>query len=226
MRRITLSEGEYYHIYNRGVDKRTIFTSETEYKRFVAYLYLLNGSSYVRPDVVLRGNSKNNFFSIKRGDPLIAIGAYCLMPNHFHILATPLIEGGIAKFMQRLQTAYTMYFNEKHKRSGSLLQGTYKAQHADKDNYLKYLYSYIHLNPAKLFDKEWKNRGVRDLKKLKQRIVTYQYSSINEYFSSEHNVTNSTHFPKYFETAADFDSQISFWLSNKDIESKPKKWKV
>ncbi len=137
------------------------------------------------------------------------------MPNHFHILATPLVEKGIAKFMQRLQTAYTMYFNEKHERSGSLFQGTYKGRHADNDNYLKYLYSYIHLNPAKLFDSEWKKRGKTEIKKLKKKIIEYPYSSAREYILSKYTITNPSNFPEYFEKSADFDSYISFWFSYK-----------
>ena len=198
MRKFIFSEGEYYHLYNRGVEKRNIFTSPSEYKRFCAYLYLLNTEENIRPSDIISDHGVQYVFSIKRNRPLVAIGAYCLMPNHFHILATPLVEGGIAKFMQRLQTAYTMYFNEKHKRSGSLFQGTYKARHADNDNYLKYLYAYIHLNPAKLFDTKWKNRGVSGLKKLKQQVIKYSYSSINEYISLKHTITDPVHFPKYF----------------------------
>ena len=173
MRKINFTEGEYYHIYNRGVDKRTIFSSNSEYNRFLGYLYLLNTQGSVKAEAIFSGRKNNgkSIFSIKIEDQLVAIGAYCLMPNHFHILVTPLVDGGVSKFMQRLQTAYTMYFNEKHKRSGSLLQGTYKAQHVDKDQYLKYLFAYIHLNPAKLFDPRWKEDGVKNLKKLKKQIM-------------------------------------------------------
>ena len=218
MRKINFTEGEYYHIYNRGVDKRTIFSSNSEYNRFLGYLYLLNTQGSVKAEAIFSGRKNNgkSIFSIKIEDQLVAIGAYCLMPNHFHILVTPLVDGGVSKFMQRLQTAYTMYFNEKHKRSGSLLQGTYKAQHVDKDQYLKYLFAYIHLNPAKLFDPRWKEDGVKNLKKLKKQIMEYPYSSIHDYTSSNFTILNPRPFPKYFEMSTDFESQILFWLSFKD----------
>ena len=218
MRRIKLAEGEYYHLYNRGVDKRIVFTNKSEYERFTAYLYILNSTEErIRADSFFSGLViKKDLFSIPQKNPLVAIGAYCLMPNHFHILATPLTEGGISKFMHRLQTAYTMFFNEKYERSGSLFQGTYKAQHADSDRYLKYLFAYIHINPAKLFDPLWKEKGARDLKKIKRQIEEYPHSSIHEYLSSSFNITSPTHFPGYFEKKSDFDSYISFWLAYKN----------
>lgn len=228
MRKIILSKNEYYHIYNRGVDKRVIFTTRIEYERFLAYLYLLNSSNNnIRPSEIIFEQDIESIFSIQKGKPLVAIGAYCLMPNHFHILATPLVDGGISKFMQRVQTAYTMYFNQKYKRSGSLLQGTYKVKHANTDEYLKYLFSYIHLNPAKLFDPKWKSIDASGFKKLKQKVEEYPYSSIGEYSSSVFNISNPYHFPKYFEKVSDFKSQASFWLTHKETfcefrEAKPR----
>src|SRR3989344_346355 len=218
MRKVNFAEGEYYHLYNRGVDKRTIFSSSVEYNRFLGYLYLLNTQDSIRSEAVFSGrkHNKKSIFSIKIEKPLVAIGAYCLMPNHFHILVTPLVDVGVSKFMQRLQTAYTMYFNKKHKRSGSLFGGTYKAQHVDKDEYLKYLFSYIHLNPAKLFDSRWKEEGAKNLKKLKRQVMEYPYSSIYDYISSNFTIINPRYFPNYFEKSADFESQILFWLSFKD----------
>jgi len=223
MRRLIFSEGEFYHLYNRGVDKRTVFTSATEYRRFLAYLYLLNSTDAVRADSLFIRTGLEDILTYERGTPLVAIGCFCLMPNHFHILATPLIENGISKFMQRLQTAYTMYFNEKHKRSGSLFQGTYKARHAQRDEYLKYLFAYIHLNPAKLADPQWKERSRRDLRGLYEQVGTYPYSSIREYHSSRFVISDPKPFPEYFATTRDFDTYVSHWMEYKD---EAEKWKV
>lgn len=214
MRKVIFSTGEFYHLYNRGVDKRTTFTSQAEYQRFLAYLYLLNTKDSVRAADLFTGKSFKEVLDMERGEPLVAIGAYCLMPNHFHIYATPLVDGGVSKFMQRLQTAYTMYFNEKHKRSGSLFQGTFKAEHVEKDQYAKYLLSYIHLNPAKIKDKSWKTFGVQDFKEVREFVRNYPYSSIGEYISGSHLITNPAPFPRYFSTAKDIDAHIDFWLSS------------
>jgi len=216
MRKIKFSEGEYYHLYNRGVDKRKIFTNPAEYKRFLRYLSLLNDTATPRLTYAIN----HQIDEAKPRQSLVAIGAYCLMPNHFHLYATPLIDGGISKFMQRLQTAYTMYFNEKHERSGSLLQGTFKAQHADTDSYAKYLFSYIHLNPAKLIDPQWKEFGPSDFKKVREFVRKYPYSSLGEYISKEHAITDPSKFPDYFSDARDVDYHIDSWLEAKEQKQK------
>lgn len=218
MRRIAFAEGECYHLYNRGVDKRKVFTSLGEYRRFCAYLLLLNDTSSLRSDVVLRSGVPADLaeWKAKPSTPLVAIGAYCLMPNHFHLYVTPLVDGGISKFMQRLQTAYTMYFNERHQRSGALFQGTFKAQHVDTDNYAKYLVSYIHLNPAKLVDPAWKDRGPRDLKKIGGFVRTYPHSSLPAYLSGEHVISDPSRFPFDLAERRDLEAHIDDWLRFRD----------
>lgn len=216
MRRITFSEGEFYHIYNRGVDKRKVFTTPTEYKRFLLYLYLLNDTETKRLTYTFRAikidEAKPRQEARQKRKPSVAIGAFCLMPNHFHIYATPLVDGGISRFMQRLQTAYTMYFNERHERSGALFRGTFKAEHASNDAYAKYLFSYIHLNPAAIKDSMWKDRGPRDLRKLRDFIRGYPYSSAGEYLSRNHLITDPSKFPEYFANEHDVDDHIDSWL--------------
>ena len=133
MRNIIFSEGEYYHLYNRGVDKRVVFSRTPDYKRFLAYLYILNSTESVRPTDILEKNNFDRAMTQRRGEQLVSIGAYCLMPNHFHLYVTPRIDDGISRFMQKVSTAYTMYFNKKYERSGALFQGTFKAQHVHRD---------------------------------------------------------------------------------------------
>lgn len=216
MRRITFSEGEYYHLYNRGVDKRTVFADHSDYERFLAYLFLFNDSERTRIDYQLSRGSVD--WEAKPSRPLVAIGAYCLMPNHFHLYATPLVEQGISKFMQRLQTGYTMYFNQKHERSGALFQGTFKAQHANSDRYAKFLFSYIHLNPAKLKDPHWKERGARDLKELRDYVRKYPYSSMGEYLTGKSAISNPAKFPAYLWRKKDIDDHIDSWIATRNLE--------
>jgi putative transposase len=217
MRHITLSEGEYYHVYNRGVDKRVVFTEPLEYKRFLDYLNLMNDTERTRYTDDFRHNHEAKPREPERyKSPLVAIGAYCLMPNHFHLYVTACTEGGISKFMQRIQTAYTMYFNQKHERAGSLFQGTFKAEHVASDVYAKYLFSYIHLNPAKLVDPDWKEFGVRDFRGVQKFLREYPYSSLREYREKRHIITSPSKFPEYFLNARDVDDHVDFWLSTKD----------
>src|SRR3989344_7397208 len=154
--------GEFYHLYNRGVEKRIIFKNIKDYKRFLALLYISNSSKQIHiSNEIGHGNHIEDIFNKDRGSPIVAIGAYCLMPNHFHLLITPLVKNGISKFMLKLLTSYSMYFNIKNKRSGTLFQGVFKSQHLNTDEYLRYIYSYIHLNPAKL-----KNKDLKEIKPI------------------------------------------------------------
>jgi REP element-mobilizing transposase RayT len=213
MRAIKFVEGEYYHLYNRGVDKRNVFTEPKEYKRFLAYLYMLNSSrGNVRPSDFFRTNKLEDAFEIEREDCLVALGAFCLMPNHFHLYATPLTENGISKFMQRLETAYTKYFNEKHNRTGALFGSTFKAEHVSSDRYARYLFSYIHLNPAKLRDRQWKTRKPNEWRQLKKYVQTYPYSSCREYFGQQYVITEPNRFPTYLRGKTNVGNHISEWL--------------
>ena len=216
MRKIQFAEKEFYHVYNRGVDKRTIFYDKEDYDRFRGYLYLLNDVENLRVTNFFVKSRAADLFKNARGEQLVSIGAYCLMPNHFHILLTPLIEGGVSKFMQRLQTAYVMYFNEKRKRSGSLFEGTFKARHADTDEHLKYLFAYIHLNPSQLFNKDWENSDKDEILNYFSKVENYEYSSISEYITKKIVITDPKSFPSYFNEAKERREHLKYWFKYKN----------
>ncbi|MCR4306268.1 MAG: transposase [Candidatus Daviesbacteria bacterium] len=147
------SENSYYHIYNRGVEKRLIFLDQQDYAVFLHYLkeYLLPknekdlreqlsnpNTSYKEKDKIIKLLRLNNFADE------ITLLAYCLMPNHFHFFIKQTSSQSIDKFMNSLCTRYTMYFNRKHKRVGSLYQGVYKAVSINQENQFIYLSKYIH----------------------------------------------------------------------------------
>ena len=151
----------------------------------------------------------------ERGESIVDIGAYCLMSNHFHLLVREQKEGGISKFLEKLSTAYSKFFNKKYERTGSLFEGRFRAAHVDSDEYLKYLFSYIHLNPVKLVDPKWKENGIKDKIKSKGHLDSYRYSSYQDYRGlnrEEGLILNRTVFPEYFNKPADFDDFIDEWL--------------
>ena len=146
-------ENSYYHIYNRGVEKRKIFLNPQDYGVFLGYLkeYLLPKNenalheSLSNPNTSLQEKAKllkllrlNNFTNE------ITLLAYCLMPNHFHFFVKQKSSESIDKFIQSLCTRYTMYFNRKYKRVGSLYQGVYKAVQITSEPQFIYLSKYIH----------------------------------------------------------------------------------
>ncbi len=136
----------YYHIYNRGVDKRTIFVDDQDYAVFVALI-----KRYL--DVSLENGSKGRPYIDLRGK--LEVMAFCLMPNHFHLLLYQIEIGGITELMRAVCSSYTTYFNKKYERIGPLFQGNFKAILVNSDVYLQYISRYIHRNPDNYIDWEW-----------------------------------------------------------------------
>ena len=213
-----MAPGEFYHIYNRGTEKRKIFSSKRDYDRFLSLLYLANGSNPI--DLKRQGSTLAEILAINKGENLVDLCAYCLMPNHFHLIIRERNDGGTSLFMQKLTTAYTMYFNKLTTRNGALFQGKFKAEHANEDRYLSYLITYIHLNPIKLFDPKWQENGVNDKKWAETFLSNYKYSSYLDYSRDERRpeskIIDKTAFPQYYETPVNFENNLSEWLSWKN----------
>lgn len=137
---ITPIIGEKYHVYNRGVEKRIIFHDKTDYLRFYQCMMYFN-----------QGGAQQNYrlakLSYKKPhQSIVAIHAYCLLPNHFHLILEPVVENGVTEFMRKLGGGYTSYFNTRNKRSGVLFQGSYKRKHVSNDEYFRYLFAYVNEN--------------------------------------------------------------------------------
>lgn len=147
MRTTQFALGETYHIFNRGVDKRSIFSGVKDFRRFVVTMRIMNQLDInVRLANLLRGDGVVDDDVRADSPPLVRIHTYCINQNHFHFLLEPLVDDGIQKFMHRLGTAYTKYFNKRHARTGSLFQGTYKSIHVATNEYFMHLGCYITLN--------------------------------------------------------------------------------
>lgn len=224
-RKIPFASGEFYHLYNRGNSKQKTFLDKKDYQRFIDLLFAMNSEEKFNFSDSLKGISIYERFP---KNPLVSIGAYCLMPNHFHILVTPMVNGGVSKFMQKLSTGYVMYFNQKYSRTGALFEGKFKSEHASTDKYLKYLFSYIHLNPVKLFQKDWKEVGIKNKAKSYEYLLSYSYSSFLDYLGRiriQNRILNPTAFPKYFPAKKDFVKEISQWISySETLEARPKEF--
>ena len=155
LRNQSLLPDQYYHIYNRGNGKNKIFLDREDYNRFIKILYICNSENkFIFREFIKK--KQIDAFDFERGDPIVSIGAWVLMPNHFHILLISHRQGlwqnnsnPITMYMQKVSTSYVMYFNKKYKRTGSLFEGKFKSKNIFEGNYLQYLFSYIHLNPIK-----------------------------------------------------------------------------
>lgn len=225
-----LVNGEYYHGYNRGNSKQVIFLDDHDRDRFIKLLYLCNSNSSIdfREDIV---RAKIEAWDFDRGERLVSIGAWVLMPNHFHVYLTinpnrksrkTVFRGNeISEYLHKVLTAYSKYFNKKYKRTGGLFEANFKSVHIGNDNQAKYLFSYIHLNPVKLIDKDWKEKGTNDFKKAKEFLKTYKWSSYFDFKRvnrTEGKILNIEDFPEYFDNIKDFDNEIFEWLNFKDLE--------
>lgn len=187
----SLVPDEYYHLYNRGNSKQKIFLNKEDYYHFIKLLYICDSESkfVFRESIV---EPKIDAFDFERGVPLVSILSWVLMPNHFHIVLishrSDLWEKGInpiTEFMRKLSTAYVMYFNKKYERSGGLFEGAFKSRHIGEENYFNYIFSYVHLNPIKLIQKNWKEEGIIDKNKSKDFLEKYEYSSFQDYFGKK-----------------------------------------
>jgi putative transposase len=176
-KRPQFENNEFYHVYNRGVEKRNIFMEISDYYRFTSSLYELNDKNLVLM------SEKNRDFTPNGNEPskklLVKIIAFCLMPNHYHLILRQLVDGGISLFMKKLSNSYTGYFNEKYKRKGigALFQGTFKAIHVENDKQLISLINYIFTNPIKLIEKDWKEKGVKNEDEIIRFLKSYKWSS-------------------------------------------------
>ena len=159
------ASGLYYHIYNRGVEKRTIFYDDKDYIKFLSTI-----KYYLTPkDQDLKKAIKETIFRrSKLEDKELELLCYCLMPNHFHFLIKQNTQNGITRFMRRLSNTYVKYFNKKYDRVGTLFQGKFKAVLVETNEYLLHLSRYIHRNPLEL--------GI-------DQIVNYSYSSYPNYIN-------------------------------------------
>ncbi len=185
---------EFYHLLNRGVDKRNIFLSKNDYWRFVHSLFVFNDVKNV--------DSNNSRYSYSQklldiGCPVIGgqckeerellvhIHFFCLMPNHYHLLVSPLVENGISLFMKKVNMGYAKYFNEKYDRSGALFQGRYRSQHIVKDAHFLWIPYYIHFNPLDMYMPEWRDRNVKNSKKALEYLESYKWSSHQDYLGKK-----------------------------------------
>lgn len=147
------AEDTYYHVYNRGVEKREIFKDEQDYKVFLNYLKEYLSAPPDRSDFKTTFTLQGQTFKGVRRLPKnyhkeIELTVFCLMLNHFHLLIKQVNKNSMQRFMQSLITRYSMYFNKKYDRVGTLFQGRYKAALITGESYLLHLSRYIHLNPS------------------------------------------------------------------------------
>ena len=209
-RQVEFATEEWYHCYTRSIDKKRVFKDANDYSRFLESLYLCNGSRNI-----LRGAlyhpSREHIFGLKRSEPLVAIGAYCLMPNHFHLLLRQIVDKGISTFMQKMGTSFAMYYNRKYDHVGNVFIKPFRAKHIGQDDYFQRVVQYIHLNPVEIFEPKWKEGIVGNMNKLSRQLEGYRYSSLVDYVGEKRleNAIIDSKTANLFETPPLIESLLS-----------------
>ena len=222
MKRPKFINGEIYHIYNRGVEKRNIFLDNSDRFRFIHNLFEFNDTA-----PALNIYYKNSYEARPRKVPqkvrtqIVDILAFCMMDNHYHLLVRQRGDNGISKFMQKLGTGWTMYFNQKYQRTGALFQGLFKAVHVNKDEYFIHIPYYIHFNPLDFITPEWRNRELKDYKKAIKYLENYRWSSHLDYCGIKNfpSVTNRELLIEFFGGPEEYKKTVLRWLEELDINS-------
>lgn len=173
-RSIPLTTGQYYHVFNRGINKQPIFLDTRDYRRalqvlkYYCYEQRLRYSKFM---LLSRERREDLWKSAKKENKkTVNIISFCFMPNHFHLLLEQTRDNGISEFVSNFQNSYTKYFNTKRDGIGPLLQGQFKAVRVEDENQLLHLNRYIHLNPYTSFV----------VKKLDELLI-YPWSSFGQY---------------------------------------------
>jgi len=221
---------QIFHIMNRGVDKRKVFMDDCDRFRFIHDLYEFNDENRVSNlnyFLTQKGNRQANpGGTLSRDKPprklLVDIYAYCLMPNHYHLLLSPRSEMAVAKFMKKMNMGYAKYFNEKYKRAGALFQGKYKSIQILDDSHLLHLPYYIHLNPLDLNMPDWRKKELPGGTAIALDFLrNYRWSSHLDYSGLKNfpSLISPNFLASIIGTGKEYTQNITSWLKELEPES-------
>jgi putative transposase len=187
-----MAVGEYYHVFNRGVDKRDIFLDKSDFERFLLTMREFNNKEPIGGLHMLQYMKGGIDEEYGAPEPLVNIICYCLNPNHFHLVLEQIAERGVERFLQRIGTGHTKYFNARHSRSGALFQGRFKVAHITTNEYLLHVSVYVNLNdrvhqlrsPASKSSWEEYSKGIDDNHKdamCSKKVVLSQFDHVSAY---------------------------------------------
>ena len=231
MNKRELISGQIYHIYSRGVDKRKIFLDDKDYLRFIHDLFefndeapVLNLGHFFNKNPYI--DSVNQYIGRKAKEAkekrklLVEILAFCLMPNHYHLLLKQKKDGGITKFMSKLGIGYVNYFNQKYERSGVLFQGRFKSVLINQEAHFIHLPYYIHLNPLDLIESKWGEKEIKDYKRAVKFLESYRWSSYLDYIGKKNfpSVTSREFLNQFFSGPEEYKKETMKWLREIEIK--------
>lgn len=216
-RKTPLVTGGYYHVFNRGVDGRETFSTKRESQRalLALWFYRFHNIPFRLSHFISYGKDRQQeaVQELELLDQHVRVHAYCLMPNHFHILVEQQKDDGISQFVSNFQNSYTKFFNERNNRKGPLFSGRFKSVLVENDEQLIHLSRYIHLNPLTGY-----------LLANMEELMSYPYSSLPNYLGTSNNLSIADPEPimEFFNSAADYQAfladQASYQRELKQLE--------
>ncbi len=215
MREISFVNGEYYHVYLRGVDKRRIFDCSGDYQRFVESLYLFNDSKYRHsgdPFEKIAKITGHHLFDIDR-EQFVSIVSWTLLPNHYHFLLRQEQDGGISKFLHKVNKAYSWSYNHANDRKGTMFEGRFYAKHINNEAYFEYIILYIHLNILDLTGHSWRDGIVTNWFDALNMMDHYPWSSHTFFrgFGQTLPIVNAELANKMFRSTHDYTQALQLW---------------
>lgn len=216
MRKEQFVNGHYYHVFNRGVDRRILFLDRYDYERFYESIYLFNDSNYRHEGGRITRKLDRLARLLETGldrKPLVRIVAYCFLPNHFHVFLEQLQENGIQTFFHRLQMGYAHYFNLRHRRSGGLFENPFQAVLIEDEAHFQHLSRYIHLNALDTSPIKWREGEVTDWNIAEDALDRYPWSSHHVYLGhdEEYPVVDREIVTRLFSSPDDYLKFLKGW---------------
>lgn len=216
----------FYHTYNRGVEKRKLFLEKSDYARAIHDLYEFNDRKAVLNAVRRIDGFPTPIIEKDQREKLVDIGVWCLMPNHYHLFSCPVEDNGLPVFHKKFGGGFANFFNTKYKRNGALFQGRYKKVQVSNDTQALQLVCYIHSNPLDLWKPNWKEKGLVSLEiqnALKFLEKDYRWSSHLDWWGIKNfpSLIDADFIHRFFKSPEEYREFFVNWLKyyEKNIQS-------
>lgn len=211
---------ELYHVLNRGVDKRLLFLDGKDRARFVHDMWEFNDVEDAK-NVWYRAPQysglRDHYMEKER---IVDLHAWCLMGNHYHLLVSERADGGLTKFIRRLNVGYANYFNERYKRKGTLFQGRTKKILINTDAHFLHILNYIHANPLDLSRDGggWREKKLISTANALKNLANYKWSSYLDYIGV-HNFPSVLTTELFSDIFKDYRKEISSFLQSNEARA-------
>ncbi len=224
MRKEKIAPGEYYHIYSRTILNIPEFKDKSNAEKLAQALLIANSTNSSEAFQTLRNDKDTPFKKIieiiQKGEKMVDVLCYAIMPDHYHLLLREIKEDGISNFIHKCNTSIGKYVNIKNDRSGPLFESRFKSKHINTNEYLLHLSLYIHLNPLDfLVNKNWRKHKLLNWREAKNKLLNYRWSSLSHFLDDNcknHIISGEEIIKNQFDNKKEYEIFLCDW-SEKSI---------